>query len=108
MHRWTRSIATLVANAGHVESAEVTLRRLQHQALKRGTVENGLLLGGFARQTLSSMSARDIMEFESIISEADVDLFRWLCIERAPPEKYASSALFGRLKQYCLEFSPAP
>lgn len=78
----------------------VLVRRLRHQSLKRGTSENGILLGRFAEGRLDSMNLQQLREYEEIIAENDIDLFNWLSGLRLAPERYRSSALFAEISQF--------
>lgn len=73
------------------------LKRLRHQSLKRGTSENGIILGSFAESRLDSFSSDDLEEYQGIINESDVDLFNWMSGLRPIPTKYQDSAMFSHL-----------
>lgn len=76
------------------------LKRLRHQSLKRGTSENGILLGGFAEKFLTKCDDATLAEYERIISESDIELFNWLSGVHGTPEKYKDSQLFGMIQEY--------
>lgn len=84
-------------------SRSVMVKRLRHQSLKRGTLENGILLGAFVERHLEGMSAAELEDYEAIISENDVDLFNWLGGVQPVPERYAQSETFQRLCTYLQE-----
>lgn len=73
------------------------VKRLRHQSLKRGTSENGIILGSFAESKLDSLSSDALDEYQTIIDESDVDLFNWMSGIRPIPPKYRSSAVFSHL-----------
>ncbi len=60
-------------------------RRLLFRATHRGTYENDLLLGGFVRDHLASLSEADVDALESLMELPDVDLADWLTGRRPIP-----------------------
>ncbi|KAF8889620.1 Flavinator of succinate dehydrogenase-domain-containing protein [Infundibulicybe gibba] len=75
-----------------------TLRaRLVYQSRKRGTLESDLLLSTFARDFLGSMSESELKEYDKLLDEADWDIYYWSTGKRAPPERWANSAILGKL-----------
>jgi antitoxin CptB len=66
---------------------EARLRRLLFRATHRGTYENDLMIGGFVRAYLSSLSDADVDALEELLEVPDVDLADWLTGRRPiPPE----------------------
>jgi antitoxin CptB len=53
-------------------------RRLLFRATHRGTQENDLLIGGFVRQHLDSLTESDIEALETLLERPDPDLADWL------------------------------
>ena len=53
-------------------------RRLLFRATHRGTFENDLLLGGFVRDNLATMTDADVEALETLMELPDVDLADWL------------------------------
>ncbi|MSP01201.1 MAG: succinate dehydrogenase assembly factor 2 [Acetobacteraceae bacterium] len=53
-------------------------RRLLFRATHRGTFENDLLLGGFTRANLATLTEAEIEELEALMELPDVDLADWL------------------------------
>ena len=48
------------------------------RATHRGTFENDLLLGGFTRANLATLTEAEIEELEALMELPDVDLADWL------------------------------
>jgi antitoxin CptB len=61
-------------------------RRLLFRATHRGTYENDLLLGGFVRDRLDTLTAADIEALEALMDLPDPDLADWLTGRRPIPE----------------------
>jgi antitoxin CptB len=53
-------------------------RRLLFRATHRGTQENDLLIGGFVRRNLDTLSLPDIEALEILLERPDPDLADWL------------------------------
>ncbi|KAJ7269804.1 DUF339-domain-containing protein [Mycena rebaudengoi] len=76
-----------------------TLRaRLVYQSRKRGTLESDLILSTFAREHLALMDEAELREYDKLLDEPDWDIYYWATDERAPPERWANSAILAKLK----------
>ena len=53
-------------------------RRLLFRATHRGTFENDLLIGGFVRSHLDTLTEADIEALEALMERPDPDLADWL------------------------------
>ncbi len=53
-------------------------RRLLYRATHRGTFENDLLIGGFVRANLDTLTEADIEALETLMDRPDPDLADWL------------------------------
>jgi antitoxin CptB len=53
-------------------------RRLLYRATHRGTYENDLLIGGFVRAHLDTLTDADIDALEALMERPDPDLADWL------------------------------
>lgn len=58
-------------------------KRLLYQANHRGTMETDALVGGYASHALAHMDEAELVEFERILDENDIDLMNWL-LEKEP------------------------
>jgi antitoxin CptB len=68
-------------------------RRIAFRASRRGTQENDLLLGRFAKRNLATMDAAELDAFEAILELPDVDLLDWLSGRVAVPPEHDSALL---------------
>ena len=53
-------------------------RRLLFRATHRGTAENDLMIGGFVRENLQSLTEEDLDALEALMERLDPDLADWL------------------------------
>jgi antitoxin CptB len=60
------------------------LNRLKYQSWHRGTRENDLIFGRFADKHLSTLTDKELDEYEKILEEKDVDLFHWITGSSSP------------------------
>lgn len=60
------------------DTADIRRRRLLFRATHRGTQENDLMIGGFVRAHLNTLTGADIDELEDLMERPDVDLADWL------------------------------
>jgi antitoxin CptB len=74
-------------------------RRILFRAWHRGIRVMDLIFGQFADTELATISAADLDEFESILSEDDNDLFTWISGEKPLPERLATP-LFARIAAF--------
>lgn len=61
-----------------VETPDIRLRRLRMRSWRRGMKEMDLILGGFADGPLDALSVADLDSYETVLSENDQDLYRWI------------------------------
>ena len=73
------------------ETSETRKRRLIWHSNKRGTVENELILGSYAKKKLSQFSEDQLDAFDKILQESDPDLFKWLTKNEQPPQSFLDS-----------------
>lgn len=64
---------------------EARLKRLLFRAHHMGSNENDILFGGFAEKYLTTLTAEQVDKFETLIAEADTDLFNWVTGKQAVP-----------------------
>ena len=72
------------------ESRGVRLRRLRMRSSRRGTKEMDVILSRFAEARLETLPPERLDLYESLLSENDVSLYRWVSGEEAAPERYAA------------------
>ena len=71
------------------ENREARLGRLGMRSRRRGTREMDLILGAYAEARLSDMSEAELELYDSLLSESDQDLYRWVAGQDYPPERFA-------------------
>ena len=75
-------------NASHRADPDVRRRRLLFRSTHRGTFENDLMIGGFVRANLASLTETDIDALEAVMELPDTDLADWLTGRMPiPPEE---------------------
>ena len=62
-------------------------QRLLYRCTHRGTKEADLILGGFARAHLPTMTADELDRFEALMEESDPDLMAWVGGQETPPDR---------------------
>jgi antitoxin CptB len=78
------------------ETRQIRLKRLKFRSWHRGTQEMDLLLGRFADAWLETLSDSELDLYETILEQADQDLYAWVTGERPWPTSL-SNPLTGRL-----------
>lgn len=86
---------------------EHRIKRLKYQSWYRGCKEADILLGNFARAELDSLNDTQLDEFERLLGENDVDMFRWLTDQATPPADIESNATFRTIYQFCKQRNSA-
>ena len=76
---------------------DARLRRLRFRAWHRGTKEADMLIGGFFDRYGESWSEEEMVWFETLLEEQDVDIMAWAIGTAPPPARYAGS-MMERLK----------
>ncbi len=76
-------------------------RRLLFRAQHRGTYENDLLIGGFVKTRIETMSETELDEIEAVMEHPDAELADWLTGRRPIPAS-ADSAMLRRIRQAAL------
>ena len=69
------------------------LRRLHFRAWHRGTREADYMIGGFFDRYAGGWSEAEIVWFEALIEEDDVDVMAWALGTQAVPEEYAGAMM---------------
>jgi antitoxin CptB len=69
-------------------ASDIRRRRLLFRATHRGTFENDLMIGGFVRAHLTTLTDADLDALEAVMEMQDTDLADWLTgREPIPPEE---------------------
>ncbi|MCJ1416933.1 succinate dehydrogenase assembly factor 2 [Xylographa parallela] len=66
------------------EDGNTIRARLLYQSRKRGTLESDLLLSTFADANLSTMSMKQLQQYDLFLDENDWDIYYWATQEPAP------------------------
>ncbi len=72
---------------------ETRRKRAYFLSWHRGTREMDLLIGGFADKHLSSLTEAQLGRYETLLQEADSDLYNWITGTDTPPESINSDVL---------------
>jgi antitoxin CptB len=77
----------------------VRRRRLLYRATHRGTFENDLMIGGFVRAHLGSLTEADVEALEAVMEMPDTVLAEWLTgREPIPPEE--ETPMLRRMREF--------
>ena len=68
-------------------------KKLLYRASYRGFKEADLLIGGFARASVHSMSEPELDEFEALLKVDDRELYAWATGKKTPPANLAGPVL---------------
>lgn len=68
---------------------DTTLRRLRMRSMRRGIREMDLILSGWTETRLATLSPEDVATYETLLSENDQDLYRWVSGQEPAPPLYA-------------------
>jgi antitoxin CptB len=71
------------------ETRDIRIKRLRMRAWHRGIKEMDLILGGWADANLAEADDATLDAFETVMAEADHDLYQWVSGQQAPPERLA-------------------
>ncbi|HEY0625205.1 MAG TPA: succinate dehydrogenase assembly factor 2 [Allosphingosinicella sp.] len=69
------------------------LKRLRFRAWHRGTKEADLLIGGYFDRHGESWDDDQMLWFEELLQEQDVDIMAWAIGTAGPPERYRGSMM---------------
>jgi antitoxin CptB len=64
------------------------LKRLRFRAWHRGTKEADLMIGGFFDRYGSGWNDAEILWYENLLEEQDVDIMAWAIGTQPAPERY--------------------
>jgi antitoxin CptB len=91
----------------HLADDTTRRRRLLFRATHRGTHENDLLIGGFVRARLDSLSEADLAALEEVVELPDPVLADWLTGRKPiPPE--ADRPILRAMRDAALAEGPSP
>jgi antitoxin CptB len=67
---------------------DARMKRLRFRAWHRGTRESDLLIGGFFDAAAAGWDELEMVWFEALLEEQDVDIMAWAIGTAAPPERF--------------------
>jgi len=70
------------------ESRETRLKRLQMRSMRRGIKEMDIILSSFANAQLASMDDSELDHYETLMEEADLDLYQWVSGQAPTPPQF--------------------
>ena len=71
----------------------IRLRRIQFRAWHRGTREADYMIGGYFDRYSATWGEAEIVWFEALIEEDDVDIMAWALGTQEVPSEYAGAAM---------------
>jgi antitoxin CptB len=80
-------------------ASDIRRRRLLFRATHRGTFENDLMIGGFVRAHLGSLTELDLDALEEVMQLPDTDLADWLT-GRAPIPPEEETPMLRRMREF--------
>lgn len=78
-------------------------KRLVYRANYRGFKEADMILGGFAKAHIKTMSEEEVTQFEDLLGAKDHDIYDWVSEKSPVPANY-DTPLLDRLRK----FKPIP
>jgi antitoxin CptB len=84
---------------GDSTGPDIRRRRLLFRATHRGTFENDLMIGGFVRAHLTSLTDADLDALEAVMDIPDTLLADWLT-GRAPIPPEEDTPMLRRMRDY--------
>jgi len=78
-------------------------KRLVYRANYRGFKEADMILGGFAKAYIETLTDEEVIQFEDLLGAKDHDVYNWISGKSPVPANY-DTPLFERLR----EFKPVP
>lgn len=82
---------------------ERRLRKLIFRADHRGTREADYIIGGFARKYVYTWNEDELLWFEAILNEQDVDVMAWALGTAEAPEQFRGPMLTALRKMDFIE-----
>lgn len=82
---------------------ETRKKRLLYRANYRGFKEADILLGGFLKENIDSLSDKELLAFEELLEAKDHDIYAWITQSQAVPAQY-DIGILEKLRNYRPEF----
>jgi len=78
------------------------LKRLRHKCKYMGMHENDVIFARFSERYLDGLSEQEVTQFETLIEENDVDIFKWITGKLELPTEY-DNGVMKKLRE-CQEY----
>lgn len=78
---------------------DIRRKRLVYRANYRGFKEADLILGGFAKAHIETLSDEEVTMFEDLLVAKDHDIYAWITGNATAPANY-DTPLLARLRQF--------
>lgn len=78
------------------------LKRLRHKCKYMGMHENDVIFARFSDRYLDELSEQEVTQFETLIEENDVDIFKWITGKLELPTEYDNTVM-AKLRE-CQEY----
>ena len=88
-----------VPGAPHHDAADIRRRRLLFRSTHRGTFENDLMIGGFVRAHVASLTEAELDALEMVMEMPDTDLADWLT-GRVPIPPEEETPMLRRMREF--------
>ena len=75
---------------------DIRRKRLVYRANYRGFKDADLILGGFAKANIKSLTEAELTMFEDLLGAKDHDIYNWISGKDSVPETY-DTPLFKRI-----------
>ena len=74
-------------------------KRLLYRSNYRGFKEADILLGGFAKANIETLSDAEVLQFEDLLTAKDHDIYDWITGKKDVPANF-DTPLLARLKAF--------
>ena len=74
-------------------------KRLVYRSNYRGFREADMILGGYTKANIDTMTDAEVIEFEELLGEKDHDIYGWIMETLPVPEKFDTD-LMKRLRAF--------
>lgn len=75
-------------------------RKIIYKSCNRGWKETDILLGNFAKKNIDSLNEQQLINFDRLLDESDVDIFNWIA-EKAPVPEHIDKEIIEMIRKCC-------
>lgn len=69
------------------------LKRLHHKCKYMGMHENDVIFSRFAERFLNDLPENEVQQFEVLVDENDIDIFRWITGKQEVPAHHENEVM---------------